>query len=205
MRPNQSIFKIVSLITCFLALSCSGAENSYRGLRYSSVIGQTTWYTCGPAALATLFTYYYGAPVSEQEFTTLTVNDLASRGKNANDGVTLLSLRNASRTKGMDATGYKLTPDALREMLKSGLPILANVVQPEDHFTVVIGIEGDSVLTADPSWGFKVQPMRQFLDAWNGVVLVPAPSKVQEASAKAQVAKVLAAYRERRTRLKSGL
>ncbi|MEO1430329.1 MAG: hypothetical protein AAFV71_14945 [Cyanobacteria bacterium J06633_8] len=30
----------------------------YRTLRYQKVIGQTEWYTCGPAAIATLLIYY---------------------------------------------------------------------------------------------------------------------------------------------------
>jgi len=45
----------------------AGTSLSYRELRYDGVVGQTDWYTCGPAAVATLLTYYYGIPTTEAE------------------------------------------------------------------------------------------------------------------------------------------
>ncbi|WP_243403836.1 hypothetical protein [Thermus thermophilus] len=39
---------------------------SYRSLRYTHVVGQTDWYTCG-AVVATLLTHYYGDPTTEEE------------------------------------------------------------------------------------------------------------------------------------------
>ena len=44
----------------------------YQELRYVEVVGQTDFYTCGPAAVATLLTYYYGIPTTEAEALELT-------------------------------------------------------------------------------------------------------------------------------------
>ncbi|WP_194165372.1 cysteine peptidase family C39 domain-containing protein [Deinococcus terrestris] len=40
-----------------------------------SVVGQTTDFTCGPAALATLLTHYYGRPASEEAFTERSITE----------------------------------------------------------------------------------------------------------------------------------
>lgn len=181
------------------------ASKDYRDVRYRNVFGQTDWYTCGPAALATLFTFYYAKPVSEAAITRLSVQDMASRGKDPRAGVTLLALRNAGRARGIDATGYRLDFGQLEAVLKSGLPVLVNTVQPQAHFSVALAVVGDTVLLADPSWGLKAQPRRWFLDAWNGVTLIPSPDATQAARARAEVRKVVAAYHERVDRLRSGM
>jgi len=58
---------VYGLLSMLLALEPAVSPISYRDLRYIEVIGQTDWYTCGPAAVATLLTYYYGIPTAEAE------------------------------------------------------------------------------------------------------------------------------------------
>src|SRR5690606_42021064 len=47
--------------------SRAAAVTPYRDLRYEGVIAQTDWYTCGPAAAATLLRYYFGLDVDESD------------------------------------------------------------------------------------------------------------------------------------------
>lgn len=199
----------MKFLACMLLIAfwsdARASSETYRQLRYSQIISQTTWYTCGPAALATLFTFYYGQPVSEAQITKFSVEDMVARGKDPQEGVTVLTLRNTSRANGIEAAGYRLTFEQLQDTLKSGLPVLVNTLRPQPHFAVVVAIEGNTVILADPSWGLKTQDKQWFLDAWNGVTLIPTPNEGQAALARAQVQKIVTAHRERIDRLRSGL
>ncbi|WP_144012309.1 cysteine peptidase family C39 domain-containing protein [Deinococcus sp. LM3] len=190
---------VVALMILF-----SSASADYRTLRYASVVGQTSDFTCGPAALATLLTHYYGRPVAEQTLTERSVADMQARGKEVVEGITLLSLRNALGSESISSAGYKLTLEQLRVVLAQGLPVVANVVYPKGHYYLVLAVDDQNVLLADPSWGVRSQPIRNFLNAWNGVVLIPEPSESEVTQARTQVALQLSKYRERLERLKTG-
>lgn len=199
--------RIATGVSVLLLAFCANATaqgQDYRTLRYQSVVGQTTDFTCGPAALATLLTHYYGRPVSEETFTERSVADMQARGKEVVEGLTLLSLRNALTTESVSSAGYKLTLEQLRGVMEEGLPVVANVVYPRGHYYLVLAVDDQNVLLADPSWGVRSQPIANFLNAWNGVVLIPEPSEAEATQARTQVAGQLAKYRERLERLKTG-
>lgn len=192
-------------LTLFLLASLSSAQPlSYRELRYTGVVGQTTDYTCGPAALATLLTYYYGTPVNEEALTVRAVNDMSRRGKEVVSGLSMLALKNTLAAEGVSATGYKMNIEQLAELMKEGLPVIANVQYPKGHYYLVLAAEGEEVLLADPSWGVRSQPITQFLHAWNGVVLVPQGNETQTAKAKASVLRQVQKWQERKERLRTG-
>jgi len=44
----------------FATPTLASGPTPYRELRYQNVVGQTDWFTCGPAAVATLLRYYFG-------------------------------------------------------------------------------------------------------------------------------------------------
>lgn len=197
--------KIIS--SCCLLFSVANIQAqviNHRDFRYQNVIGQTTDFTCGPAALATLLTYYYGTPVSEQSFTERAIADMASRGKEVTEGLTLLSLKTALSAEQIQSAGYKLNIEQLRKVMEAGLPVVANVQYPKGHYYLILGLDDQNVLLADPSWGVRSQPIANFLNAWNGVVLVPQPNEAQAIAAKKQVSEQMAKYRERIQRLRTG-
>lgn len=199
MRYSSLLIILASLI----AFSHATATD-YRTLRYSGVIGQTSDFTCGPAAIATLLTHYYGQPVSEKSVTERSVVDMQSRGKAVTEGLTLLSLRNVLSQESVAGSGYKLTLEQLRGVMAQGLPVVANVVYPKGHYYLVLAVDDQNVLLADPSWGVRSQPLDNFLNAWNGVVLIPQPSEAQATQAKAEVQQQVTTYRERLERLRTG-
>ncbi|KEF35028.1 hypothetical protein RDMS_03085 [Deinococcus sp. RL] len=146
-------FRSICFSICLLSLCQSASTarqpSSYLTLRYHSVVGQTSDFTCGPAALATLLTHYYGRPVSEQTFTERSVADMQARGKEVVEGLTLLSLKNALNTENVPSAGYKLTLEQLREVMQAGLPVVANVVYPKGHYYLVLAVDDQNVLLAD--------------------------------------------------------
>lgn len=130
------------------------------------VVKQTTEFTCGPAALATLLKYHFGEDTTEQEMIKLS-QTMEKRT------ATLLGLRDACRAKGYNAVGYQMT---LRQLIKevntSEVPVLVHFQTPTLHYALVTGVVEDYVLVADPSEGNLSMNVDDFLRRWSNKALV---------------------------------
>jgi|GEM_PF-741854 len=121
---------------------------------------QSTAYTCGPAALATLLKIL-GSDNNYYEKITQLVQIVQN-------GSSLLDLKRSAETLGYQAEGYKKT---INELAFSG-PVLAHVIINDyHHFTVVEGMSDRYVFLADPTLGQVSMPLEQFKKIWNGVTL----------------------------------
>jgi predicted double-glycine peptidase len=148
--------------------------------------------TCGPAALASLLTFYWRDRCSEDEIAKLA-------GTYERLGTSLLGLRDAARVRGHRAAGYHLTFPQLEGVLRaSGLPLLAHYREPLEHFVVVVAVVGDEVLVSDPAAGSVSLSRVDFERRWSGVVLVLSPEPTVD---RARVARRVASFRVRRTTL----
>ena len=123
------------------------------------VITQSTPSDCGPAALATLLRFYCDVPTSEAEMARLTgVTE---------SGTTLLKLQQAVEAKGGQADSFRMTLATLQEQLKAyPMPVIVRTLQPEPHFSILLGWDGDRVLLADPAHGNLLMPKSVFLRQW---------------------------------------
>ena len=123
------------------------------------LIKQTTGYDCGPAALATLLTHYLDVPSQEMEIAVLS---------SANQyGTTLLGLELATQAKGSGAQSFRMDFGTLRRQLDAyPAPVLVRLLLPQPHFVLVLGIEEDMVLMADPASGNIMMPHKSFLERW---------------------------------------
>lgn len=179
----------------------------YRTLRYEGVIGQTNYYTCGPAAVATLLTHYYGQPTAESEILELSEKAMAGSGKSPEEkGVTALALRQALADKGIQARGMRLTLASLADYFrKGGLPVVLHVTKPQMHYVLAVGMVGDWVILADPSWGRRIQPLGALVNeqGFSGVTLVPLPPENLISTAKEQQSETLRWAEFRLARLNS--
>lgn len=151
---------------------------SYRQLRYEGVIGQSDWYTCGPAAAATLLHHYYGIDVDEKAVLESALAESAALGQDPTVGISALALTRALASWGFQTPGYRLAPDDLVQYFqRGGLPLILHVTVPEPHYIVAIGIAGGHLVAADPSWGRRIEPFAAFLEqkGFSGVALLPLP------------------------------
>ena len=91
----------VWVLAAILAYSVTLAERvPYRPLRYTHVVGQTDWYTCGAAAVATLLAYYYNDPATEEEVLEVAIEETKKSGKDPLKGLTALLLKRALEKRG---------------------------------------------------------------------------------------------------------
>jgi hypothetical protein len=155
--------------------------SSYLFLRYTDVIEQSNEYTCGAAAVATLLTCFYGIPVTEQDALNLVYGSMHARGEKPEQGrgITAYDLKEALEAKGIRTEGFLVKPAALQDYFsRGGLPVIIHLTKPEKHFEVVVGMVGEQIVIADPSWGRSVMPLTLLVEqrGYDGVVLVPIPS-----------------------------
>lgn len=201
------VFSLVFSVACVASPTLAVPITPYRTLRYQGVIGQTNYYTCGPAAVATLLTYYYGQPTAESEILELSEKAMEGSGKSPEEkGVTALALRQALADKGIQARGMRLTLASLADYFrKGGLPVVLHVTKPQMHYVLAVGLVGEWVILADPSWGRRVQPLGALVNeqGFSGVTLVPLPPENLIPTAKEQQSETLRWAEFRLARLNS--
>lgn len=141
---------------------------SLKEARFRTTIPQQFDFSCGSAATATLLTFQYGHPVSEQDvFVRMyTYGDQARIRK---EGFSLLDMRRYLQLQGFEADGFDLPLEKLQE---EGVPaiVLLND-RGYRHFVVVKGLKNGRVLLGDPARGTRAMPKSRFEALWDNRVL----------------------------------
>lgn len=143
---------------------------SVRELRFKNVVPQKYDFSCGAASIATILKYAFKIEdVREEEI----VSDMIENGSKElikEKGFSLLDIKKYAERKGFSANGYKLDVEKLSHLKIPGI-VLVNT-KGYEHFVVLKGVQNRKVYLADPAVGNRAIPINEFLEAWNGVVLV---------------------------------
>jgi len=141
---------------------------SLKELRYQTTARQQYDFSCGSAALATLLTYHYDYPVSEQ----LAFEEMfrsGDRGRIARDGFSLLDIKRFLAARGFAADGFELP---LEKLTEAGFPAIVLLVENGyRHFVVVKGLLDGRVLIGDPAGGTRAMGRGRFDAAWQNHLL----------------------------------
>jgi predicted double-glycine peptidase len=146
--------------------------HSWKALQQDGVVMQKMDYSCGAAALATVFQHYFADRIDEAMvladiLNSLSADEVAEREHN---GLSLLDLKQYALRHGYQAVGVRLKFAGLT-MLQG--PVLIHLEhQGVGHFAVLKGIRGDRVFLADPSRGNVRLAVERFAADWTGVALV---------------------------------
>jgi len=129
---------------------------SWKALRDAHIVKQDFDYSCGAASLATLLTEYYGFPVSEQ--TLLEAMDKGEMRASFED------MAQALAQFGFKAQGFAASWE---QLVKLRMPVVVYLQhRKNDHFSVLRGIDENTVWLADPSLGNRTYSKAQFLAMW---------------------------------------
>lgn len=144
--------------------------NSLKERRFLSTVRQQYDYSCGSAALATLLTYQYRDPVSE-EAAFKAMWERGDQEKIRREGFSLLDIKEYLEASGYGANGYVAPLDKLVEV---GIPAIVLIKDNGyNHFVVIKGMQGSSVLLGDSSVGSRIVPRTEFEKMWmNGILFV---------------------------------
>jgi predicted double-glycine peptidase len=136
---------------------------SLKEARFRNTIRQKYDFSCGSAAVATLLTFQYGYPVSEQmAFAQMYAH--GDRAKINKEGFSLLDIKRFLAAHGFEADGFEVPLDKLRQ---EHLPAIVLINERGyHHFVVIKGLRGGRVLVGDPAMGTRSIPRRQFEESW---------------------------------------
>ncbi|WP_434355813.1 C39 family peptidase [Parasalinivibrio latis] len=142
---------------------------SYQEKTFGDVIRQQFDFSCGSAAVASLASYHYNIDVAEDS-AFKAMFDAGDRAKIEKEGFSLFDMRQYLHSLGLQAEGYKLGLDKLREL---GVPVITLVnFDGYHHFVLIKGINDNAVILGDPSRGIMVMEKDKFLNYYREVVLL---------------------------------
>ena len=150
----------------------SGAFNipvqSRKEMKWNNVVQQQYDFSCGAAAIATLLTYHYDHPTTEDRVFKIMFNK-GNKQQIRTIGFSMLDMKLYLDTLGLKSDGFRMT---LEKFAKIGVPGITMInTKGYNHFVVVKGIKGNRVLVADPALGTRVIPREDFEQQWNGAIL----------------------------------
>jgi len=175
MRPNV----LVVALACSLAAPAvladpidvsdpSGADyamhvTSLKEARFKWTIKQKYDFSCGSAAVATLLTYQYNYPVTEQQ-AFVYMFQYGDQQKIRREGFSLLDIRRFLASRGFVADGYEVP---LEKLEQTHTPAIVLIVEHGyHHFVVVKGVRNGRVLIGDPATGTRAMSQRSFDAMW---------------------------------------
>lgn len=187
---NARILLVTGLLASCVAaqadiLQLSGIGGSYsvkvtslKEARYKATTRQQYDFSCGSAAVATLLTYHYAYPVTEQAV----FEDMFSRGnqdKIRKEGFSLLDIKTYLARHQFQADGFALP---LSKLVESGLPALVLIAEKGyHHFVVIKGMRDGRILIGDPSSGTRAVSREHFESIWANKLLFVIHNKQTEA------------------------
>ena len=142
---------------------------SIKERRFKEVVRQQYDFSCGSAAVATLLTYHYRQPISEQAvFSAMLENGDQERIRR--EGFSLLDMKNFLISQGYRSNGYRVAIDKLAEARIPGIVLINS--DGYQHFVVVKGVTEQEILIADPAVGNKILRREDFEAMWDGAVFI---------------------------------
>jgi hypothetical protein len=144
--------------------------------RLRKVVPQTLDFSCGAAALATIFRYNFGQPLDERA----AIIGMFSQGEKEQirqRGFSMLDMKRFAQSLGYQAEGYKL--EKVQELQELKIPVITLINTGRYfHFVVIRLVTDKFVYLSDPSWGNRRMALGDFERGWQKVILVVAgPSK----------------------------
>lgn len=145
---------------------------NWAAIKSENVVMQASDYSCGAAALATLFRYYWQIDIAEDDVLDVIIERLSDEefDDRQENGLSMTDLRRAAVDLGFLASIRRSTMSDLADLK---LPVIVRIVKDDyEHFVVLRGIVEDRVFLADPIYGNSRLSIPEFQRQWNEVVLV---------------------------------
>lgn len=137
---------------------------SYWDIKTKGIVMQKLDYSCGSAALATIFTYYLDKKTTENNIINYLLNHGDLKAIIKRRGFSLLDLKEYTQYRGLTAQGYRMNMESLFDMK---VPVLLPlVINGYRHFVVYTGHKDDRVFLLDPTFGSVTMLTDEFKKAW---------------------------------------
>ncbi len=145
--------------------SFSKPVKTVKELQYEGLVIQKLDYSCGSAALATVFVHKLGVEVNEQEIIASILKTADLQKVIERKGFSLLDLKRFAKSRGYRAIGYRLDLVSLAAL--NGPVLTPITVHGYKHFVIVRGVREGRVFLGDPARGKLTVPVGQFSEFWH--------------------------------------
>lgn len=147
---------------------------SAKTLKSRNVVKQQMDFSCGSAAVGTIFAFYLDDPIPEE----MIIKGLFHFGNKENivknRGFSLLDIKKLATNLGYKTAGYKTDIDGLLSLEQPA--IVTITIGNYKHFVVFRGAEGNRVYLADPALGNMTVSRARFDEMWyKSIALVITP------------------------------
>lgn len=142
---------------------------SWKERKFENLVRQRTDFSCGAAALATIFNYAFGRSTTEQQ---VLVNMLRIADPDIvrQKGFSLLDMKSYAQSVGYQAEGYRLDYATMQKLKVPSIALLD--IRGYKHFVVIRRAWDDRVAIGDPAIGNMTMTRPRFEEAWNGILFV---------------------------------
>jgi predicted double-glycine peptidase len=146
---------------------------SWRAMQRENVVFQRMDYSCGSAAMATMFRYYFEDNISEKDVLKKIFEQLAKSEdpkKELKDrienGFSMLDLLNVAKEFGYLAAVVRIP---LAKLAESKAPVIVKITKLKyEHFVVFRGVHDNTVYLADSVRGNVRLSTQEFVEQWSG-------------------------------------
>ncbi|MGR5236753.1 C39 family peptidase [Vibrio alfacsensis] len=142
---------------------------SYKEIVFGDVFRQQYDFSCGSAALASLLTYHYEAPSTEEQIFQ-SMYDRGDKEKIKEKGFSLLDMKVHLASIGLNSDGFQIGLEKIRKLGVPGITLVN--FDGYMHFVVIRGMNKDSVILGDPSRGTMIMKYAEFQKYYQGIVLL---------------------------------
>jgi predicted double-glycine peptidase len=141
---------------------------SWWEIPFRTVVRQRYDFSCGSAAVATLLTYQYDRPTSENE-PFVAMWKAGDQDVIRKSGFSMLDMKDYLGSLGYQAAGFRLDVQQLEQLRRPVIALLN--LHGYKHFVVIKGVLDGQVLLGDPALGLRKMSVKDFASSWNGIVL----------------------------------
>jgi len=136
--------------------------------KFAHLVRQQKDFSCGAAALATIFRYAYDRRNATETAVLKGLFRVSDPKVVRRKGFSLLNMKDYAQRLGMRARGYKVQSEKLEAVAIPTIVLLD--LQGYKHFVVLKKVEGDRAYIGDPALGNKVMDRSKFVESWNNVI-----------------------------------
>ena len=140
---------------------------SFQERKFREIVRQRTDFSCGAAAVATIFNFAYGRRTNETQIL-LNMLRVADQRVVRARGFSLLDIKRYVEAIGMRGEGFQVPFESLYELRVPVIVLLDT--RGYKHFVVLRKARDGYVQLADPALGNRIMWRNDFEAAWNGIV-----------------------------------
>ena len=156
---------LCAVVVLMSVTESAAAVRSLKEIREAGVVVQKWDTSCAAAAMATVFTYTFNDPITEQEVAQGLLRQTEPLKVRHRGGFSMLDMKRYAEERSYQAAGFKAL--SFEELRYLDGPIVPVDFRGYNHYVVYKGITPEGkVWVADPAYGNRTLSRERFESAW---------------------------------------